>query len=520
MPPPTPNDDDDGLRQRRVPDADSGGDERVYTLAEVAEHDSADDLWLAIDGGVYDVTPYLDAHPGGHVIATWAGRDASAPFGAWHDASVRRKLARFRVGRYDAPPVDEFERDKRALLAECERRGWYDTDWSVYAYEIAVPTALFVACCALLALTSTWQAHAVAGLCLAVCWHQAAFVGHDLMHSSVFDTRFKNHVAGLLCGNALAGISAIWWKYTHDMHHCVPNNWALDPDITHMPVFAVTEKMFLHARARRLTPAQERVLKIAVPAQFLVYIPVMFVARFNLFFQSLHMLFWSKTVMSMPWQRVHISPRMLLAERLSLLAFYAYYGALMYLSYVNGGGARAMWAFFAASHGYMGILHVQITLSHWERPMNINAEKNARELDWWYQQIVTARNIEPTAWNNWYFGGLNMQIEHHIAPRVTRHNLFKMAPLARAFCAKYNIPYCQSGVFRAVSDVARSLTCVATQVQRYDAECTQREAARRKIDENVAKRNVRRAAAAERARLAKRPLSDAVVFTGEHELAL
>lgn len=38
---------------------------KTITLAECQEHMSDKDCWLVIDGKVYDVTPFLDEHPGG-----------------------------------------------------------------------------------------------------------------------------------------------------------------------------------------------------------------------------------------------------------------------------------------------------------------------------------------------------------------------------------------------------------------------------------------------------------------------
>lgn len=34
-----------------------------YTLSDLAEHDHEDSCWLAIEGGVYDVTEFLPMHP-------------------------------------------------------------------------------------------------------------------------------------------------------------------------------------------------------------------------------------------------------------------------------------------------------------------------------------------------------------------------------------------------------------------------------------------------------------------------
>ena len=38
---------------------------KTITLAQCQEHMSDKDCWLVIDGKVYDVTPFLDEHPGG-----------------------------------------------------------------------------------------------------------------------------------------------------------------------------------------------------------------------------------------------------------------------------------------------------------------------------------------------------------------------------------------------------------------------------------------------------------------------
>ncbi|PWA96430.1 cytochrome b5, heme-binding site-containing protein [Artemisia annua] len=38
---------------------------KLYTMKEASEHNSAGDCWVVIDGKVYDVSSYLDDHPGG-----------------------------------------------------------------------------------------------------------------------------------------------------------------------------------------------------------------------------------------------------------------------------------------------------------------------------------------------------------------------------------------------------------------------------------------------------------------------
>ena len=41
---------------------------KTYTLGECQKHTSEKDCWLIIHGKVYDVTDFLDEHPGGFDI--------------------------------------------------------------------------------------------------------------------------------------------------------------------------------------------------------------------------------------------------------------------------------------------------------------------------------------------------------------------------------------------------------------------------------------------------------------------
>jgi ferredoxin-NADP reductase len=73
------------LAKRRAP--------RVISLLELQSHSTLDDAWCAIAGRVYDVTPYLDYHPGGAVIfAQVLGDDATDAFAQYHQFVNAREL--------------------------------------------------------------------------------------------------------------------------------------------------------------------------------------------------------------------------------------------------------------------------------------------------------------------------------------------------------------------------------------------------------------------------------------------
>ncbi|SOV06699.1 uncharacterized protein UDID_01852 [Ustilago sp. UG-2017a] len=60
---------------------------------QIRRHSSLSDAWLVVEGGVYDVTSYLDSHPGGKaMLLKYAGKDATIAFKAAHTTSALSQL--------------------------------------------------------------------------------------------------------------------------------------------------------------------------------------------------------------------------------------------------------------------------------------------------------------------------------------------------------------------------------------------------------------------------------------------
>lgn len=79
--------------------------EKEFTLEEVAAHNTVEDCWMVIgepgERKVYDVTQFLDDHPGGpEIMVDLAGQDATAEFDdIGHSNDAREQLKSLLVGK-------------------------------------------------------------------------------------------------------------------------------------------------------------------------------------------------------------------------------------------------------------------------------------------------------------------------------------------------------------------------------------------------------------------------------------
>ena len=70
------------------------------SMAKLAEHSKRDSVWMTIHGKVYDVTKYLDDHPGGEeVLLDRAGKDATEDYeDVGHSNEARKALIPLEIG--------------------------------------------------------------------------------------------------------------------------------------------------------------------------------------------------------------------------------------------------------------------------------------------------------------------------------------------------------------------------------------------------------------------------------------
>merc|ERR1712183_27915 len=86
--------------------------------------------------------------------------------------------------------------------------------------------------------------------------------------------------------------------------------------------------------------------------------------------------------------------------------------------------------------------------------------------DFWKLQVTTTRNITgghgiPQRFVDWFCGGLQYQVEHHLFPSMPRHNLAKTHDLVKSFCREWKVNYHEADMVDGTNEVLQCLDRVA-----------------------------------------------------------
>ncbi|KAG9334820.1 hypothetical protein JZ751_006450 [Albula glossodonta] len=88
---------------------------KYYTLEEIKQHNTSKDTWLIIHDKVYDITSFLEEHPGGEeVLLEQAGADATESFeDVGHSTDAREMLEPYLIGELH---MDDRRKESAKLM--------------------------------------------------------------------------------------------------------------------------------------------------------------------------------------------------------------------------------------------------------------------------------------------------------------------------------------------------------------------------------------------------------------------
>ena len=387
-------------------------------------------MYVTIENQVYDLSTYASKHPGGVlVLENMSTRDATQEFRLFHP----KMKIRLKPLKDKTVHLTQKMQDFQALHEKMIELRLFESSFNFYASRALTLAALFY-----FTLTSP---PIFSAMCLGLFWQQLAFIGHDVGHNSVTG-RDKDFFYGILIGNTLGGISLGWWKHSHNVHHISTNSIENDPDIQHLPLMAVDPVMLepfwstFHKKHFKV----DYLSKFLVSKQHLLFYPVMSVARFNLYAQSIIFLLCQRSKYKM-------------LELFTLAIFYTWYITLV-MSFPRED--RLMYIYI--SHAVTGLLHVQICVSHFAEHVMPDVE----ELDWVDRQSLTTIDVNCPAYLDWFHGGLQFQLEHHLFPRLPRENLRKASVLLNPFFKKHKVRCMRLGFLECNRRVLEKLSSTAS----------------------------------------------------------
>jgi len=339
----------------------------------------------------------------------------------------------------------------RALDVRIRAAGLYDCNYTAYLFELLRYTTL--AALSYYALRQGY--YTLSAIFLGLLWHQLVFTVHDAGHMGITHNYHIDTFIGILIADFIGGLSVCWWKRNHNVHHLVTNSPAHDPDIQHMPFFAITPKFLQNLTSTyydRPMPF-DRFARWTLKYQHYLYYPILLFGRFNLYFLS-----WEYILLNKGPRKGPARHHRWLELAGQLFFWYWFWYRLLYLSLPS---ASARIAYVLISHFVTTPVHVQITLSHFAMS---TADLGVAE-SFPQRMLRTTMDISCPPWLDFLHGGLQFQAVHHLFPRVPRHNLRACVGFVKEFCEEVGIPYAVYGFVEGEGRVLGRLGEVAEQVK-------------------------------------------------------
>lgn len=332
---------------------------------------------------------------------------------------------------FDLPSMDYTTQNSirekyNQLHARIIKKGLYKCNYGDYVREIVKISSLFLYSFSFLKLGYYF----LSAIFIGMAWQQMTFIAHDAGHISITHNFQIDNIFGMIIADWFGGLSLGWWKRNHNVHHLITNDPVHDPDIQHLPFFAVSTRLFGDV----YSTYYEKVLwfdafcKKLIPFQEFMYYPLLAFGRFNLYRLS-----WTHLILGQGPR--HGKAAWFRYFELAGLSFFFYWFFVLVVGSVEGTWNKI--SYVLVSHICTMIVHVQITLSHFAMStsdLGVSESFPSR-------QMRTTMDVDCPVWFDFFHGGLQFQAIHHLFPRLPRHNLRRAQADVIEFCEEVGLPY-------------------------------------------------------------------------------
>ena len=264
---------------------------------------------------------------------------------------------------------------------------------------------------------------------LCVVWAMAiASVGfnvmHDANHSGFSNNPRLNRLISLSA--EMLGMSGFRWRTKHNIwHHTYPNIAGFDDDVETYGLMRLTPR----APWKPLYRGQAW------------YFPLVYsMIAFDFFMRDFLMVLIGKSDAN------HVYPKMSVGDKVTFWAGKLFYFVVMFAI------PMLVFPWWQVVIGFLFVmLIVGLIMSVFFQLAHINTiaafpaplgDPPYIDNEWAVHQVEATVDFAPRNWLvNFYSGGLNYQIEHHLLPHICHLNYPRLAPIVRATCEEFGIRY-------------------------------------------------------------------------------
>lgn len=351
---------------------------------------------VRIDDGWYDCTAWRHSHPGGaELVDKFHQMDATDAFYALHSREAIAMLKKMKAKPASATDAqrDSVSINFEAFRKDLESKGWMERNWLVDFGRNILPVIAMV----VIGTLVSYSYPLIATLLIGLGMQQAGWIGHDYSHG-----RGKLSMSlGTSLGALINGFSSAWWGHKHNTHHIYPNRKEYDSDIHNEPILYLWINEECDGWHRRY--------------QHYYYFVVYSLLYVSWRMQSIQFVLGSRN-----W-----------LERSLIALNYIWLACLPWKVAI---GSILAGGLFVA---------IVVTANHQTEEMIEPDEKYNYVVD----QFRTTRGVYcRNPLSEYFFGGMQYQLEHHLFPTMPRYYYPALRPLVRKFAEENGLQYHMNSV--------------------------------------------------------------------------
>lgn len=416
-------------------------------------------MW-SIHGKKYDLTKFLDTHPGGRVIleSCKGDNDCTAAFESYHAMCDMKKIklimGKYEIGESEIAPMHRFDDQGFYRTVQHRVREYFGKDKKEGDAKSKKSDNhhsngfwLLKTICAAISIMFTFyvafysEQHFMTRLIFSIL---SGFLGvqigfivlHDASHCAVSGSSVVNDTLSRITNALILWDHRMWMTHHVYRHHSFTADPHLDPDTMHLRPFVKKHADDRESKFVRFFRHYPEITTIVSTVLF----PGIYVGQALVyhFVWRIRKHLWG---MKLP-DTYKPSELEILIKLWVLYSFYNSGSLLIVMVYLIACNISYFVAIMPDHDMIQTAEHKTISTS--EIP-----------IDWGEMQVRNSGNFATdSVWLTEMYGGINYQIEHHLFPTISHVHYRAISGIVKQTCAEFTVPYVES---RTLKDAVRSV---------------------------------------------------------------